>query len=81
MFSGSVETNALFNLINNKPDIDKFYLQAKDPQLLSKAFIEYLNYIDEIYKNIEEYNLNKKQKILILFDDMIAVCLVIKKII
>ena len=29
--SGSGKTNALFNLINNEPDIDKIYLYAKDP--------------------------------------------------
>ena len=28
--------------------------------------------MDDIYKNIEEYNPNKKQKILIVFDDTIA---------
>ena len=28
--------------------------------------------MDDIYKNIEEYNPNKKHKILIVFDDMIA---------
>ena len=38
----------------------------------SKALIGYSNDIDDIYKNIEEYNLNKKRKILIIFDDMIA---------
>ena len=38
----------------------------------SKAFIEYSNDMDNIYKNIEEYNPNKKRKILIVFDDMIA---------
>ena len=37
----------------------------------SKGFIEYLNDMDDIYK-IEEYNLNKKQKILIVFGDIIA---------
>ena len=37
-----------------------------------KAFIEYSNDMDEIYKNIEEYNPNKKRKILIVFDDMIV---------
>ena len=37
----------------------------------SKAFIEYSNDMDDIYKNIEEYNPNKKPKILIVFDDMI----------
>ena len=29
--SGSGRTNALLNLINNQPDIDKIYLYAKDP--------------------------------------------------
>ena len=29
--SGSCKTNALLNLINNQPDIDKVYLYAKDP--------------------------------------------------
>ena len=38
----------------------------------SDAFIEYSNDTDDIYKNIEEYNPKKKQKILIVFDDMIA---------
>ena len=38
----------------------------------SKAFIEYSNNMDDIYKNIEEYNPNKKRKVLIVFDDMIA---------
>ena len=28
--------------------------------------------LDDIYKNIKEYNPNKKQKILIVFDDIIA---------
>ena len=37
----------------------------------SKAFIEYSNDMDDIYKNIDEYNPNKKQKILIVFDDII----------
>ena len=32
----------------------------------SKAFIEYSNDMDNIYKNIEEYNPNKKRKILYL---------------
>ena len=29
--SGSGKTNALLNLINYQPDIDKIYLYAKDP--------------------------------------------------
>ena len=38
----------------------------------SEAFIEYSNDMDDIYKNIEEYKTNKKRKILIVFDGMIA---------
>ena len=37
-----------------------------------KAFIEYSNEMQDVYKNIEEHNLGKKCKILVLFDDMIA---------
>ena len=45
-----------------------------------KAFIEYSNDKDNIYKNIEVYNPNKKRKILIIFDDMIADMLSNKKL-
>ena len=89
--SGSGKTNALLNLIENQPDIDKIYLYAKDPyeakyQYLinkregvgidhfndPKAFIEYSNDMQDVYKNIDEYNTYKKRKIIIVFDDMIA---------
>ena len=36
--------------------------------------------MDDIYKNIEEYSPNKKQKVLIVFDDMIADVLSNKKL-
>ena len=87
----SGKTNALLNLINNQPNIDKIYLYAKDPyeakyQYLinkrekvglnhqddSKDFIEYSNDMQEAYKNIDKYNIDKECKILIVFDDMIA---------
>ena len=67
--SGSRKTNALLNLMNNQPDIDKIYLYAKDPyeakyQYLinkrekvgldhfddPKAFIEYSNDMQDVYK-------------------------------
>ena len=95
----SRKTNALLNLINHEPDIDKICLYSKDPyetkyQLLinkrkstglkysndSKAFIEYSNDMDDIYKSIDEYSPNKKRKILIVFDDMIAYRLSNKKL-
>ena len=37
-----------------------------------KAFIEYLNDMHDVYKNIDNYNPDKENKILIVFDDMIA---------
>ena len=89
--SGSGKTNALLNLIENRQDIDKIQLYAKDPfeakyQYLinkregvrinhlndPKAFIEYSNDMSDVYKNINNYNPEKDNKILIVFDDMIA---------
>ena len=58
--SGSGKTNALSNLIENQPGIDKIYLRAKDYKYT------------RIYKNINHYHRDKENKILIVFDDMIA---------
>ena len=38
----------------------------------SNAFIECSNTMDDVYENIHDYNSNRKRKILIAFDDMIA---------
>ena len=46
----------------------------------SKAFIDYSNDMDHIYKNMEEYNSNKKRKILTVFTDMIVNMLNNKKL-
>ena len=61
-------------LINKKESAGLKYLND------SKAFIQYSNDTDDIYKNIEEYNQDKKQKILIVFNDMIADMLSNKKL-
>ena len=37
-----------------------------------KGFIEYSNDMQDVYKNIEDYNPIKKRKVLIIFHDMIA---------
>ena len=37
--SGSGKTNALLNLINNQPDIDKIYLYGKDPYEANYQFL------------------------------------------
>ena len=89
--SRSGKTNALLNLINNQPDIDKIYLYAKNPyedkyQFLinkresigvkhfndPKVFIEYSNDMHDAYKNINNYNPDKGNKVMIVFDDMIG---------
>ena len=46
----------------------------------SKAFIEYSNDMVDIYKNIWVYNPNKKRKISVVIDDMIADMLSNKKL-
>ena len=37
-----------------------------------KVFMKYSKNMQDVYKNNEEYNLRKKRKFLIVFDDMIA---------
>ena len=84
IIGGSVsgKTNALLNLINNQPDIDKIYLYAKDPYeakyqyLIKKREKVGLDHFDDpkafVHKNIDDYNPRKKRKLLIVFDYMIA---------
>ena len=90
-----MKKNALLNLINNQPDIDKVYLYAKDPYNVKyqylinkrekvglnhyddpKAFIEYSDDMEDVYKNIKEYNLGKKLIVLIAFDVLKIILLV-----
>ena len=61
-------------LINKRENANLRYLND------SKTFIEYSNDMNGIYKNIEEYNPNKKLKTLIAFDNMIAGMLSNKKL-
>ena len=70
---GSYEAKYQF-LINKRESTRLKYLNY------SAAFIEYSNDMDNIYKNIEEYNRNKKQKRIIVFDDIIADVLSNKKL-
>ena len=43
------------------------------------AFIEYINTMDYVYNNIDDYNPKRKEKILIVPDDMIADIITNKK--
>ena len=60
-------------LIKNRKNAGIKYLND------SKAFIECSNTMDEVYENIDDYNPNRKRKILIVFDDMIADIMTNKK--
>ena len=53
-------------LIKKRENVGIKYLN--DPN----AFIEYFNTMDDVYKNINDYNPSRKRKILIFFDSMIA---------
>ena len=61
-------------LINKRESAGLKYLND------SEAFVEYSNDTGDIYKNIEEYSLNKKRKILIVSVDMISYMLSNKKL-
>ena len=53
-------------LINKREGVGINYFN--DP----KAFMEYSNDMRDVYKIINHYNLNKENKMLIVFNDMIA---------
>ena len=66
---------AKYQLLINKREIAELkYLN------FSKTFIEFSNDMDNIDQNIEKQNRNKIQKILIIFDDIIADILSNKKL-
>ena len=60
-------------LIKKREDVGMKHLND------SNAFIECSNAMDDFYENIDEYNLIRKRKILIVFDDMIADVMANKK--
>ena len=59
-------------LIKKREDAGIKYLD--DPN----AFIEFSNSVNNVYKNIDDYNPNRKRKILIVFDDILQTLLRIK---
>ena len=82
--SESGKTSVLLNFINNQPDIGKIY-EAKYQYSINKresvginrfndpkSFMKYSDDMRDVYKNINHYNPEKENKILIVFVDMIA---------
>ena len=47
--------------------------------MIQMRVIQCLNTMDDVYENIDDYNPNRKRKILIVFDDMIADIMTNKK--
>ena len=45
----------------------------------SNAFMEFLNTMDDVYENIDDYNPTRKKENLIVFDDMIGDIMTNKK--
>ena len=93
--SRSGKTNALLNLIKSQLDIDKIYLYSKGPYEAKYQYLinklkkvglkhcddsKYSNDMQDVYKNIEECNLGKKRKVLIVFNDMVAYMISNKKL-
>ena len=54
---------------------DEGIKQLSDP----KAFVEYSAYMDDVYKDINDYNPKRKKKDVFEFDDMIADIMTNKK--
>ena len=79
--SGSSKNNVLLNLIKHQQDPfkSKYQLLFSGTEKIGikklknpKAFVDYLQTIDDVYENLEDYNPTKKRSVLIVFDDMIA---------
>ena len=79
-----IRNNKCIIKFHKQSDIDKICFYAKYQYLINKrekvglkhyddpkAFTEYSNDMEDVYKNIEEYNPGKKRKVLIVFDDLI----------
>ena len=84
--SGSGKTNLLRDIINEREDIDKIYLFARDLNELlintrkkaginhyndENEFIESFDSMDYVFFNIDDFNIGRKRKVVIIFDDMI----------
>ena len=84
--SGSGKTDLLLNLIRNQPDVDVHLINKRENVGMDhindpKTFIEYSKDMHDVYKNIDEYNPDKENVILIVFDDMISNMIDNKKLI
>ena len=73
---GDIDRIYLYAIDLGEPKYEFLIKKCKDAGIKYlndlNAFIECSNTMDDVYENIGDYNPNKKRKILIVFDDMIA---------
>ena len=73
LYAKDLSESKFEHLISNRENAGIKYLN--DP----KTFIDCSNTIDDVYENIDHYNSNRKRKVLIVFDDMVADIMTNKK--
>ena len=78
-----IDKICLYSKDLSEPKYEFFIKKCEDAGIKhlddSNAFIECSNTMDDVYENIDDYNPNRKRKILIVFDDMIADIMTNKK--
>ena len=66
LYSKDLSESKYEHLIKNRENAEIKHLNDL------KAFIDCSNTMNDVYENIDNYNPNRKRKILIVFDDVIA---------
>ena len=56
------KNKCIITLMINQPDIDQIYLYAKAPYETNYKYLisKYSNHMEDVYKNIQKYNVGKK---------------------
>ena len=73
LYAKNLSQSKYEHLIRNRENVGIKHLND------SKALIECSNTMNDVYENIDNYNLNRRRKILIVFDDMIGDIMTNKK--
>ena len=82
------DTNPIDNIYLYAKDLSepkyKFLIDTREKAGMKNfndpaAFIEYSNTMDDVFKNIDDYNTKRKRRVLIVFDNLIADIMTNKK--
>ena len=66
IYKSKIHSNQSINCYNGREKVGIENL--KNP----KAFSDYLQSIDDVYENLEDYNPTKKRRVMIVFEDMLG---------